>query len=105
LTSRHKRSGSRCGRWNMNNEEWHDAQAKRIPGWEFGNEICEALGQPIGEDGYGVKGVVITVPDDDVITVTIERHVRRDEMRWLLAQLDRFALVPIERMPELPDAD
>ena len=59
-----------------------------FPGMGFGREFCEA----IGLDVKGITSIKLNIPVDDVVTLSIERIVLKEEARGIIKQLEQYEL-------------
>lgn len=62
----------------------------RVLGMEFGTELCEALGLKAKK----VTRIVIDVPAGDVVTVTVEGILFKEDAPGVIKTLERYNLVP-----------
>lgn len=63
-----------------------------ISGVYIGAEVCDALGL----DSKKVKNIIINIPANDEVTVTVEQHIYLEEIKKLNKVLTEFYLTPKE---------
>jgi len=63
-------------------------------GWEFGGELCQALGIDAAEKR--VTNIIIESPSADVVHVTIERLLADEEAQEVINLVERYNLVRVD---------